>query len=145
VIEQARANNIHLLCLPGHTTHILQPLDVEVFKSFNTNFSKACSRYIAKTGRVVTTDKIATLVAEAWPVSYTALNVMAEFKKCEIFPLNPSQVGVKPNRKMWILVLKRKGQSPMHQVHFSLQRERCCTGRDSKKATMYETLTTSLG
>jgi len=108
VIEQARANNIHLLCLPAHTTHILQPLDVGVFKSFKTNFSKACSRYIAKTGRVVTTDKIASLVAEAWPVSYTALNVMAGFKKCGIVPLNPSQVtdrqlmpsvGVKPKQK----------------------------------------------
>jgi len=48
------------------------------------------------------------LVAEVWPVSYTALNVMAGFKKCGIFPLNPSQVtdrqlmpsvGVKPKQK----------------------------------------------
>jgi len=26
---------------------------------------------------------------------------------------------------MWILVQKRKGQSPKHQVHFSFQRKRC--------------------
>ena len=32
LIELARANNIHLSCLPSHTTHILQPLDVGVFK-----------------------------------------------------------------------------------------------------------------
>ena len=25
VIELARTNNVHLLCLPAHTTHILQP------------------------------------------------------------------------------------------------------------------------
>ena len=25
LIEKARANDIHLLCLPAHTTHILQP------------------------------------------------------------------------------------------------------------------------
>ena len=28
VIEHARANEIHMLCLPSHTSHILQPLDV---------------------------------------------------------------------------------------------------------------------
>lgn len=31
LIELARANDIHLLCLPAHTTRILQPLHVGVF------------------------------------------------------------------------------------------------------------------
>ena len=46
LIELARSNGVHLLCLPSHTTHILQPLDVGIFKSFKSNFSKACSKYI---------------------------------------------------------------------------------------------------
>lgn len=48
VIEYARSNEIHLLCLPSHTSHILQPLDVGVFKSFKAFFSKACHQYMAK-------------------------------------------------------------------------------------------------
>jgi len=69
VIELARVNDVHLLCLPAHTTHILQPLDVGVFKSFKTHFSKACRAYLTKhPGRVITTDVIASLVAEAWPI-----------------------------------------------------------------------------
>ena len=36
LIEVARANNVHILCLPVHTTHLLQPLDVGVFKSFKS-------------------------------------------------------------------------------------------------------------
>ena len=68
LIELARANNIHLLCLPAHTTHVLQPLDVGVFKSFKGNFSKACGEYLAKhPGRVITADILASLVGEAWP------------------------------------------------------------------------------
>ena len=66
VIELARANNIHLLCLPSHTSHILQPLDIGVFHSFKVNYSKACRSYLlSNPGRVVTTDVIAALVADA--------------------------------------------------------------------------------
>ena len=41
VIDLARENNITLFCLPPHTTHALQPLDVSVFKSLKLHFSKA--------------------------------------------------------------------------------------------------------
>ena len=36
VIEFAKSNDKHMLCIPAHTTHILQPLDVGVFKSFKS-------------------------------------------------------------------------------------------------------------
>ena len=39
-IEQARANNVHLLCLPAHTIHILQPLDVGVFSHLRVTSPK---------------------------------------------------------------------------------------------------------
>ena len=92
-IEFARANNIHLLCLPSHTTHILQPFDVGVFKSFKSNFSKSCSNYLAKhPGRVVTPEILSSLVADAWMPSLTTLNIMSGFQKCGLFPLNPGAV-----------------------------------------------------
>lgn len=34
MIEAARKENITLLKLPAHTSHVLQPLDVSVMKSF---------------------------------------------------------------------------------------------------------------
>ena len=34
VIEYARSNEVYLLCLPSHTSHILQPLDVGVSNHF---------------------------------------------------------------------------------------------------------------
>ncbi len=41
VIDVCRENNITLFCLPPHTTHALQPLDVAVFKSLKDSFAKA--------------------------------------------------------------------------------------------------------
>ena len=93
LIELAQSNGVHILCLPSHTMHVLQPLDVGFFKSFKSHFSKACSKYLAANpGRVITSNELASLVAEAWPQSHTPLNVMSGFKKSGIFPLNPSEV-----------------------------------------------------
>ena len=41
VIDTCCDNGVILFCLPPHTTHALQPLDVAVFKSLKDNFSKA--------------------------------------------------------------------------------------------------------
>ena len=82
-----------MLCLSAHTIHVLQPLDVGVFKSFKTFFSKACHKYLTKhPGRVITSDVIASLIGEVWPQSLTPLNIMGGFKKCGIYPLNLSAV-----------------------------------------------------
>ena len=83
----ASANNVHILCLPAHTTDVLQPLDVVVFKSFKSQFSKVCNKYMSQyPGRVVTADKLASLVAETWPHSVTSVNIMSGLKKTRCVP-----------------------------------------------------------
>ena len=93
LIKSLPASGVHLLCLPSHTTHVLQPLDMGVFKSFKGNWSKACSKYLAANpGRVITSEKLASLVADAWPLSLTPVNIMSGFRKTGIYPINPSEV-----------------------------------------------------
>ena len=93
LIELARANDIHLLVLPAHTTHILCPLDVGVLKSFKAHFSKASSVYLSKNkGSVITNDQLASLVATAWPNSFTPNNIKGGFRKTGIFPLNSGAI-----------------------------------------------------
>ena len=77
VIKLAKENDIHLLCLPAHTTHLLQPLDVGVFRSLKGNFSKMCKQFLAvNPGQVITTDLLASLLAKVWPLSVTPVNVI---------------------------------------------------------------------
>ena len=40
IINLCRENNIHLYCLPPHTTHIFQPLDVVIFWPVKAHFNK---------------------------------------------------------------------------------------------------------
>ena len=43
--KAALDNNIHLLCLPPHTTHALQPLDVACFRSAKAIWSDVCNKF----------------------------------------------------------------------------------------------------
>ena len=86
-------NNVCLLCLPAHTSNILQPLDVGVFKSFKSNFNKACGNYMKQNpGKVITADLLASMVGQAYPTTFTPVNVLSGFKKAGIYPFNPSSV-----------------------------------------------------
>ena len=55
LVDLCRENNVILFCLPPHTTHALQPLDVSVFKSLKDHFSKLVrSITFAKKNLIVT-------------------------------------------------------------------------------------------
>ena len=106
LIMMARENNVCLLCLPAHTSHILQPLNVRVFKSFKSNFNKACGNYMKQNpGGVITADVLASLVSQAYPTAFTPVNVLSGFKKTGIYPFNPSSVN---DRQLML--------SPLHPI-----------------------------
>lgn len=49
VVSIAEANNIELLCLPAHTSSILQPIDVGVFKSVKAAWQKLLRTFYDET------------------------------------------------------------------------------------------------
>ena len=80
--------------MSAHTTHLPQPLDLGVFKSLKSNFSKACKKCLAANpGQVVTTNHLAQLLAQAWPHAVTPINIMSGFKKCGIYPVYPEEIS----------------------------------------------------
>ena len=90
LIDLAKKNDIHLLCLPSHTTHVLQPLDVGVFSSFKHHVGLALNSLVrSSAGHVPTSEDIPRIIAEAWPKSITPVNLMSGFRKTGIHPLNP--------------------------------------------------------
>ena len=90
MIEKARANDIHLLCLTVHCTHILQPLDVGSLKDY---FGKACKQFMMQNpGRVITEADLAGLIGKAWSLAVTPNNLISGFTKTGIYPLNPGRI-----------------------------------------------------
>ncbi|KAJ8333738.1 hypothetical protein SKAU_G00410570 [Synaphobranchus kaupii] len=93
VIVLCRDNKIEILCLPAHTTHILQPLDIAVFNPLKTAFSKMASRMgLVRGDLVVGKKQFSPLLKHVYPTAVTAENVKAGFRKAGIFPLSREAV-----------------------------------------------------
>lgn len=93
IIDLARENNIILFCLPPHTTHALQPLDVSVFKSLKSYFSKAVHALsFAKKDFIVSKREFARVVKTPFEKAFSMSNIKAGFKKCGIHPFDPNAI-----------------------------------------------------
>jgi len=93
VIECAHLHHIEIMYLPAHTSHLLQPLDVGVFKSLKTHFNEACRKFLCSNpGRVIIIYNISRLVGECWPQALTPANLISAFCNSGIYPLNPSKI-----------------------------------------------------
>ncbi|CDO74679.1 hypothetical protein BN946_scf184671.g2 [Trametes cinnabarina] len=93
LVELALENNIHLFCLPPHTTHKLQPLDVGVFAQLSTAWKKHCDVACTETDRGM---RKQDLVHEYMNVRNASVDedlVQSGFRACGLNPLNPNIFG----------------------------------------------------
>ena len=88
-------HGIVLLCLPPHTTHKLQPLDVSFFKSFNCHYDRAVENWLRNhPGRVLTIHQIPQLVNDAFGKSASVVIAQNGFRKTGIFPFDDDIFGL---------------------------------------------------
>ena len=83
-------NHIHLLCLPAHATHLLQPLDVYTLKYVKSQWRNLLWDY-SKTNPVRKLDKPAFIRLYAQLYNYALLptHCSSAFGKAGIFPYDP--------------------------------------------------------
>ena len=89
-IRAAAKAGIVMFCLPPHSTHVAQPLDVSFFRPLKVYWSEACHKFMQKNpGRVVTKYQFSPLFAEAWYKAIHPGNLVAGFVKAGVCPFNP--------------------------------------------------------
>ena len=84
-VEAANTMGIDLLTLPAHTTHRLQPLDVNVFGPFKSYFRAERAAWMAKNlGLEVKRAELVELASKAFKRALTPSNIMAGFRRTGI-------------------------------------------------------------
>ena len=88
-----RDNQILLYCLPPHSSHITQPLDVGFYGPLKTNWKKAVSSFtLANVGQSVTKYQFAAIFKDAWESTVKMSTIVNSFRFAGIWPVNPDAV-----------------------------------------------------
>lgn len=78
-----------MLCLPPHTSHKMQPLDVAVMKPLKTYYSQECTQWMKNhPGRTITLKCIGEIFGKAYLRAAAPINAINSFKCTGIHPLN---------------------------------------------------------
>ena len=82
-------NNILLYCLPPHSSHITQPLDVGFYGLLKASWRKAVAKYaLDKVGKSVTKYTFAEVFKEAWINTVKLSTIVNSFRCAGIWPIN---------------------------------------------------------
>ena len=83
------SNNIHLLFLPPHTSHVLQPLDLSVFSPLKTAYRRRLNFLSFLTDSTpIGKRNFLICYSRAREVSLTAFNIKAGWKASGLWPIN---------------------------------------------------------
>lgn len=89
VLQLAEENKIILLCLPPHTTHLYQPMDVGVYsllkKAFR-DFVAKCMR--KKKNKALARKDFGKIVTRAWDAAVSVKNIRSGFKRTGLWPID---------------------------------------------------------
>ena len=91
--QAMRDNNIEILTIPAHTSHILQALDSVPFAQFKKWWEYHLMKYnTSHHGRVLNKPDFWDVFTPAWNTSMVAKHVISGFRKTGIYPHDPAAI-----------------------------------------------------
>ena len=90
--ELCKENNIYTLCMPPHSSHLLQPLDVGCFSPLKRAYSREVESLIRNHINHITKLEFLPAFKAAFDRSFTAANICSAFQGAGLVPLQPDAV-----------------------------------------------------
>jgi DDE superfamily endonuclease. len=96
-------NNVYLLFLPAHTSHVLQPLDLGCFSSLKTEYRRQVGNFTALTDETrVGKARFLEFYAQARRIGLSKANIQSGWKATGLYPRNID----KPLGSRWVVIPK---------------------------------------
>jgi hypothetical protein len=90
--ELCKENNIYTLCMPPHSSHLLQPLDVGCFSPLKRAYSREIESLIRHQINHITKLEFLPAFKAAFDRSFTTANICSAFRGAGLVPLQPDAV-----------------------------------------------------
>jgi hypothetical protein len=91
-VDYCFQNNIIILWMPSHTSHLLQPLDIGCFSPLKTAYSKQIEHLVKNHIYHITKVEFLPAFKEAFDKAFTLSNIQGAFRGSGIFLFNPEAV-----------------------------------------------------
>jgi hypothetical protein len=89
IIELCRSSHVHLLSIPPHSSHRIQPLDVVFYGPLKTTYAAFCDTWqVSNPGRAITQFNVAALFKQAYERCATLEKASKGFSTTGIWPFN---------------------------------------------------------
>lgn len=89
-IRFAKEHNVIIFCLPPHTTHEAQPLDISFFGPLKIHWREVCHVFLQSSpGKVVTKYNFVELFSKAWLKTCSPETICSGFRRAGIVPFCP--------------------------------------------------------
>ena len=96
VLQFCKEDQILLYCLPPHSSHITQPLDVGFFVPLKANWKAAVNSFkMAYIGQQITKKVFAHVFKEAWLDTIKPRSIVNAFHGSGIYPVDALKAGIK--------------------------------------------------
>jgi hypothetical protein len=90
--ELCKENNIYTLCMPPHSSHLLQPLDVGCFSPLKRAYSREVEALIRHHINHITKLEFLPAFKAAYNRTFTSANICSAFRGAGLVPLQPDTV-----------------------------------------------------
>ena len=93
-IKLMNENNIHVLALPAHTTHCLQPLDDVPFANFKGAWYEGVRQYVRSSGaKKLSKAEFFHVFSPAWVKAITVNQIKAGFRNTGVWPVDRKAIS----------------------------------------------------
>ena len=93
VRQLAIDNQIHMLKLPPHLTHLLQPLDVGVFKPMKAAWYSAVADFTRRNRHPLSKRHFPEVLSTVWQ-KFNSETAKGGFRGCGIYPFNDAVISI---------------------------------------------------
>jgi hypothetical protein len=117
--EFCMENKIYALCMPPHSSHLLQPLDIDCFSPLKRAYGRQIESLIRDHINHITKLEFLPAFRVAYDQSITKENIYASFQGAGLVPYDPEVVILKldvKRRTLSPVAYQRPYESPKHQA-----------------------------
>jgi hypothetical protein len=88
-LETMRRNHIEVLCLPPHTSHFLQPSDLNPFAMFKQAWNRELRHFnVRQCGRKMNKAQFFIIFPRAWRLGMTEQNIREGWRSAGLWPVD---------------------------------------------------------